>query len=132
MSPPDIFVTATVFDGKSYRPVPQAQRAREAPAIVARIIVDPANRLWYQLKPVTRPPTLEQARQLISREFAAVQPQMTWIAPILFEPTGRIWFLFEGDAEAGQNESRISWDMTARLLLSTASPPTRILGMGQS
>ncbi len=60
---------------------------------ILRVMPDRNGRLWYQLKANSMAPTLDQARELIAREFKVAQPQLSWIRPLLFEAGGRVWFL---------------------------------------
>jgi hypothetical protein len=65
------------------------------PQEIQRVWVGPDDRVWYQRRCTGPQPTTADVRRVIEREFDQESPVLWGAVPALFEPKGRVWFLFE-------------------------------------
>lgn len=63
------------------------------PEGVHSVFVGSDDRLWLVLRHPSRAEDVDNVKRIIEREFRKEAPQLYGARPILFEATGRIWFL---------------------------------------
>ncbi|HVX86105.1 MAG TPA: hypothetical protein VH253_15080 [Phycisphaerae bacterium] len=108
------FFTIMLLAAVAADPVVRADEAASAPALTVRPDISlprdarytklthvtaaaagADGRLWLTLQdPALRPATLDDIKQVISKEFPQQQPHLQGAIPILFEPGGRVWFFY--------------------------------------
>jgi hypothetical protein len=93
--------------------VPSGPRYVALPNVTA-VVEGPEHRRWYHVRgTLKRTPSLQEAKDSLTQQFAAPAPRLLGLTPMLFEPSGRIWFLFSGhldDARPGITYQLIGYD----------------------
>jgi hypothetical protein len=80
-------------------PLQANTRWQDLPLQFKGVFAEPHGRLWYQVVDRRYSGGLDNFKALLAEEFKKPQPQFPF-APVLLEPSGRVWFTFQGQMGA--------------------------------
>ncbi|HVS73302.1 MAG TPA: hypothetical protein VHQ47_18750 [Phycisphaerae bacterium] len=86
--------------------LPENARYTPLPFAVNGAIADPQGRMWFGRESVPyQIQSLEAAKASLAREYHQPAPALDWLAPVLFEPGGRVWCVYNGRQADGETAS---------------------------
>ena len=87
-----VILSATTLSQQSATDLP-VERWQSLSREVAGVFIGPDQRLWYEMVAGDTNPTLEEIRDRIVQQYPLKNPQIAGAHPVLFEQSGRVWFL---------------------------------------